>query len=53
MHPDDRLRTVWLFGRPYWWTTEEQRLVLRPANWLFTEAHPECRTPMPPWSQPA
>ncbi|RLV66326.1 hypothetical protein STAN_1847 [Streptomyces sp. CBMAI 2042] len=36
MHPNDRLRTVWLFGRPYWWTTEEQRLVLRSAHWLLT-----------------
>ncbi|MEU6633737.1 hypothetical protein ABZ905_36455 [Streptomyces parvus] len=36
MHPDDRLRTVWLFGSPYWWTTEAQRLVLRPAHWLLT-----------------
>ncbi|MFB4424839.1 hypothetical protein C5F59_027635 [Streptomyces sp. QL37] len=36
MHPNDRARTVWLHGKPYWWTTEEQRLVLRPADWLLT-----------------
>ncbi|MFJ9890863.1 hypothetical protein ACIQRW_34135 [Streptomyces sp. NPDC091287] len=36
MHPNDRSRTVWFHGRPYWWTTEEQRLTLRPAHWLLT-----------------
>ncbi|WP_411092248.1 hypothetical protein [Streptomyces sp. 049-1] len=35
MHADDRLRVVWLFGRPYWWhTTPVGRLALMPATWL-------------------
>ncbi|SCK20237.1 hypothetical protein YUYDRAFT_02105 [Streptomyces sp. ScaeMP-e48] len=36
MHAQDRARTVWLFGKPYWWTREEQRLTLRPADSLLT-----------------
>jgi hypothetical protein len=31
----DRLRVVWLFGRPYWWhTTPHGQLTLMPAKWL-------------------
>ncbi|MER6235923.1 hypothetical protein ABT185_07585 [Streptomyces clavifer] len=36
MHSQDRARTVWIHGKPYWWTTEQHRLVLRPAHWLLT-----------------
>lgn len=25
-----------LHGKPYWWTTEDQRFTLRPADWLLT-----------------
>lgn len=47
MHPTDRTRTVWLHGKPYWWTTsgEEQRLTLRPAHWLLTV--PDVPPPAP------
>lgn len=27
----DALRTVWLFGRPYWWDRVDGRLILRHA----------------------
>jgi hypothetical protein len=30
----DRLRTVWLFGRPYWWDRADGRLTLKPATWI-------------------
>ncbi|MFR9794282.1 hypothetical protein ACL07V_37610 [Streptomyces sp. MB22_4] len=34
----DALRTVWLFGKPYWWdVTPGQPLVLRPATWITTQ----------------
>ncbi len=36
MHAQDRARTVWLFGKPYWWTTEDGHIVLRPAHGLLT-----------------
>ncbi|MFE7972982.1 hypothetical protein [Streptomyces shenzhenensis] len=32
------LRTVWLFGRPYWWDRlPNGRLTLRPAAWITKE----------------
>lgn len=33
----DALRTVWLFGKPYWWDHVDGRLVLRPAAWIKEE----------------
>lgn len=30
----DALRTVWLFGKPYWWDREDGWLVLRSAAWI-------------------
>ena len=30
----DALRTVWLFGKPYWWDRVDGRLVLRAAEWI-------------------
>lgn len=30
----DALRTVWLFGRPYWWDRVDGRLTLKPATWI-------------------
>lgn len=31
----DALRTVWLFGKPYWWDVQPgQPLVLRAATWI-------------------
>jgi hypothetical protein len=31
----DALRTVWLFGRPYWWDRlDDGRLSLMPAVWI-------------------
>jgi hypothetical protein len=30
----DALRTVWLFGKPYWWTRTGGRLILKPATWI-------------------
>lgn len=34
----DALRTVWLFGRPYWWDrTPDGRLSLEHATWIKEE----------------
>lgn len=30
----DALRTVWLFGKPYWWDRADGRLTLKPATWI-------------------
>lgn len=30
----ENLRTVWLFGKPYWWDRSDGRLTLRPAVWI-------------------
>jgi hypothetical protein len=30
----DALRTVWLFGKPYWWARTGGRLILKPATWI-------------------
>lgn len=43
----DHDRIVWLFGKPYWWSSEEQRLTLVPAPWLMpatetTPPHPDA-----------
>ncbi|WP_327594639.1 hypothetical protein [Streptomyces chartreusis] len=40
----DRLRVLWLFGRPYWWhTTPAGQLTLLPATWLTHK--PPTHTP--------
>lgn len=33
----DGLRTVWLFGKPYWWDRSDGHLTLRPAAWITEE----------------
>lgn len=30
----DALRTVWLFGRSYWWDRIDGRLTLQHATWV-------------------
>ncbi len=37
MRDPDNLRTVWLFGKPYWWERQpDGRLALQRAAWLDT-----------------
>lgn len=34
----DALRTVWLFGRPYWWNLlNDGRLTLQHSTWIKEE----------------
>jgi hypothetical protein len=33
LHHKDSLRVVWLFGKPYYWDTDNGRLVLKRARW--------------------
>ncbi|MFH8867182.1 hypothetical protein [Streptomyces griseus] len=41
MRDPDRLRTVWLFGKPYWWERlTDGRLTLQKAAWLSAERKP-------------
>lgn len=37
----DTLRTVWLFGKPYWWERmPDGRLALQKATWLSERRNP-------------
>ncbi len=41
MHDRDRLRTVWLFGKPYWWERlPGGQLALRKAAWISARRNP-------------
>ncbi|WP_406078761.1 hypothetical protein OG337_29130 [[Kitasatospora] papulosa] len=37
----EALRTVWVFGKPYWWERQpDGRLNLRKASWLSERKNP-------------
>ncbi|MGQ4338083.1 hypothetical protein ACN6LF_001879 [[Kitasatospora] papulosa] len=41
MRDRDGLRTVWLFGKPYWWERlPGRRLTLQKAAWISARSNP-------------
>ncbi|MEU0354986.1 hypothetical protein [Streptomyces cyaneofuscatus] len=41
MRDPDRLRTVWLFGKPYWWDRlADGRLTLQKEAWISERRDP-------------
>lgn len=44
-HHNDHLRLVWLFEKPYYWDTEDGRLVLKRALWETAAADAASSAP--------